>query len=93
MAQTMLSLVTQRQSTIKWQQILGPTYSSKDDDSDIIRSSEIEVKPFYKDILGEEESLIALIRHRKRVIYRLGEIVKKYWLRRMVDDSMVTKPK
>ena len=80
MAQSMLSLVTESKISEKWVQVLGPSYGlPEEDEGDLLGvMSDINVKPFYGTDLGNEESLIALIRYRKMVLFKIGEIMKKY---------------
>ena len=80
MAQSMLSLVTEKKTTEKWIQVMGPSYGQSEEDEGQLLGvmSNIDVKPFYGTELENEESLIAMIRYRKMVLFKIGAIMQRY---------------
>ena len=88
MAVSMLALVTEKKDSEKWQPVLGPKMESEEDKTRSLgQLSDIDVKPFYRGGLDDEQSLIALVRYRKMVVFRLATILKRFALRNLVEEA------
>ena len=64
--------------TEKFKADFGNTKKEEDEGELLGVMSNINVKPFYGTELENEESLIALIRYKKMVLFNIGKIMKKY---------------
>lgn len=90
----MLELVTKRKSSSNWQLVAG-SQEIADSQEDLTPISNIKVKPFYEYCLGEEESLIALIRLRNKTILAMNSIIYRYYgkifIQQLLGSSLAQK--
>jgi hypothetical protein len=88
MTKSMIALVTESRPSEKWVRLYGAssTLDSASETGEANSSpSEMEIKPYYQYQLTDDESLIAYIRYRNRVVARMVRLAEGFLCRGVFD--------
>jgi hypothetical protein len=74
----MISLVTEGTKSDKWVAVFGekPEHTLLTDDSKL--EDGLQIKPYYQYELNEDESIIAMVRNRNRLLNKMGHLLNYY---------------